>query len=411
MRIVKRLIIFSTISLVIIFGLILFSLLYTDPEFRYYFGTSAGLKDKPVLTDENFLIEEVVVGIQSSTALTFINNDILFLEKETGKVRHIQDNKLLPEPVWDFKVKKEGCECYTESGLLGITSIDSEVYIFVTEEVNSEKSEAENRIYKFEWKNDKLENQSLVNILPGYGKMHHGGAMVADLNSNIYAVIGDQHTPGKLQNMEKETLSDIGMILRVGIDPEIKSPFLSDSPNEHYYGIGIRNSFGLAVDPFTNNLWITENGTHEFDEINLTFPKYNSGWTKFLGPASLEDVKNFVSYSDYEYSDPEFSWEKTIAPTGISFVDNQWKPYENNLFVGDCSGNFYKFQLNDSRTGLIFNEPDLQDLVFNDGDANSEIIFGKNFGCITDVEYNPNDGYLYVISYLNNGAIYKIIPK
>ena len=79
MRIMKKLIIFLTIFLIIIFGSILFSLLYADPESRYYFGTSIGLKDKPVLTDKNFLIKEVVVGIQSSTALTFIDNDILFI--------------------------------------------------------------------------------------------------------------------------------------------------------------------------------------------------------------------------------------------------------------------------------------------------------------------------------------------
>ena len=51
--------------------------------------------------------------------------------------------------------------------------------------------------------------------------------------------------------------------------------------------------------------------------------------------------------------------------------------------------------------------PDLQDLVLNESDNNDEILFGKNFGCITGVNYS-SDGYLYVISYLNNGAIYKI---
>ena len=167
----------------------------------------------------------------------------------------------------------------------------------------------------------------------------------------------------------------------------------------------------MTFDPVTNYLWITENGTHEFDEINLTFPKYNSGWSKILGPASNEDMKNFVGYDDYVYSNPEFSWEKTIAPTGISFVDEKWEKFQNNLFVGDCSGNFYKFKLNQSRNGFIFNQPDLKDLVLNIDDSNSEILFGENFGCITDVEYNANDGYLYVISYLNNGAIYKIMPK
>ena len=390
---------------------VFFSFIYNEPEFRYYLGTSTGLKDKPVLTDNNFTIEGVIVGIQASTALTFIENDILFLEKETGKIRHIENNVLVDEPVWDFNVKKEGCECYTESGLLGIISVDSNIYVYVTEELDSKNSIVENRIYQFTWKNNKLQNQLLLNILPGDANMHHGGAMVADHNKNIYAVIGDQTLETELQNFNNDLISDAGIILRVGIDNKVKSPSLSDSPNDHYYGVGIRNSFGLAIDPFTNNLWITENGTYEYDEINLTFPKYNSGWKKIQGPATDEQLQNFVGYSDYEYSDPEFSWEETVAPTGISFVDDKWKKFSNSVFVGDCSGNLYKFQLNDSRDKLVFDNPELQDLVLNADDSDSEIIFGTNFGCITDVEYNPDDGYLYIISYLNNGAIYKISPN
>ena len=390
---------------------IFFSFIYNEPEFRYYLGTSTGLKDKPVLTDNNFTIEGVIVGIQASTALTFIENDILFLEKETGKIRHIENNILVDEPVWDFNVKKEGCECYTESGLLGIISVDSNIYVYVTEELDSKNSIVENRIYQFTWKNNKLQNQLLLNILPGDANMHHGGAMVSDHNKNIYAVIGDQTLETELQNFNNDLISDAGIILRVGIDNKVKSPSLSDSPNDHYYGVGIRNSFGLAIDPFTNNLWITENGTHEYDEINLTFPKYNSGWKKIQGPATDEQLQNFVGYSDYEYSDPEFSWEETPAPTGISFVDDKWKKFSNSVFVGDCSGNLYKFQLNTSRDKLVFDTPELKDLVLNADDSDSEIIFGTNFGCITDVEYNPDDGYLYIISYLNNGAIYKISPN
>ena len=277
--------------------------------------------------------------------------------------------------------------------------------------MDSENSIVENRIYQFTWENNKLQNQLLLNILPGDGNMHHGGAMVADHNKNIYAVIGDQTLETELQNFNNDLISDAGIILRVGIDNKVKSPSLSDSPNDHYYGVGIRNSFGLAIDPFTNNLWITENGTHEYDEINLTFPKYNSGWKKIQGPATDEQLQNFVGYSDYEYSDPEFSWEETVAPTGISFVDDKWKKFSNSVFVGDCSGNLYKFQLNTSRDKLVFDTPELKDLVLNADDSDSEIIFGTNFGCITDVEYNPDDGYLYIISYLNNGAIYKISPN
>ena len=125
------------ISGIFFLGLVSYSIL-DDPELRYYVGKITGLKDMPTLTEKNFIIEEVVVGINSSTALAFLGNDILFLEKETGKIRQIENGILLEEPLWDFNVKKEGCECYTESGLLGITTFDSDVYVFVTEEFGND---------------------------------------------------------------------------------------------------------------------------------------------------------------------------------------------------------------------------------------------------------------------------------
>ncbi len=395
-------------GIIILFGTLIV-ILYDEPTIRYYVGISTGLKDEPILIDDKFKLEKFVVGIKSSTALTIIDDYVIFLEKESGKVRLIDNGELLDEPLWDFQIRKEGCECYTESGLLGITHYKSKIYIYVTEEID--ESKFSNNIYVFDWRNQTLQNPELLNSLPAVDNEHHGGALVSDNDGNIFAVIGDQNLESSLVNSENGENSDVGIILKVGIEEKIKKPSNSLNPDKHFHGVGIRNSFGLAIDPFTNNLWITENGTHEFDEINLALPNYNSGWVKILGPASNDELKNFKGYPGYVYSDPEFSWEKTIAPTGISFVDEKWGSYKNNVYVGDCRGNLYKFQLNDSRDELIFENQDLQDLILNDEDSSEEIIFGKNFGCITDVEYNQNDGYLYIISYLNNGAIYKIIPK
>lgn len=396
------------VSGVIILGVLGYSVL-DDPELRYFAGKMSGLKDMPILVSKNFTIEEVVVGINSSTALTFVNDDILFLEKETGKIRQIKNGVLLETPVWDFNVKKEGCECYTESGLLGITSNDPDIYVFVTEEFGHEEKTHENRIYKFSWENNQLKNPELVNILPADANMHHGGAMTVNSNGDVFAVIGDQEYGEKLENFENGNMNDVGIILKVGIDENVKRPSTAIDPNDHYFGVGLRNSFGLAFDPVTNHLWISENGTHEFDEINLALPKYNSGWPQFLGPHNENEISNFVGYSDYIYSNPEFSWERTVAPTGLSFVDQNWDEYVNSLFVGDCEGNLYRFQLSDDRKSFVFQNPNLQDLILNESDSNDDIIFGKDFGCITDVEYH--DGSLYVISYLNNGAIYKIKPN
>ena len=400
----------KTVVIGIICGLVLSGsliyILYNDTSLRYNVGTLTGVKDKPQILDDNFLMDEVIVGIESATALTFIENDILFLEKESGKIRHIQNGMLVDEPVWDFQVKQEGCNCFTESGLLGITSVDSDVYVYVTEELNPDESNVENRIYKFAWKDNKLQNPLLLNILPADAIMHHGGTLVVDLDGNVFASVGDQMLETSIQNYDNDIIADAGIILRVGYDQKFKSPSDSPNPLDHYYAIGIRNSFGLAVDPKTGYLWDTENGPTVYDEINLTFPKFNSGWAKILGPSNEIVSLNYIP--DFSYSDPEFSWKSTVAPTGISFVDEKWDEYQNSLFVGDCKvGNLYRFELNDTRDGFIFENPDLQDLVLNESDNNDEILFGKNFGCITAVNYS-SDGYLYVISYLNNGAIYKI---
>ena len=400
----------KTVIIGIICGLVLSGsliyILYNDTSLRYNVGTLTGVKDKPQILDDNFLMDEVIVGIESATALTFIENNILFLEKESGKIRHIQNGILVDEPVWDFQVKQEGCNCFTESGLLGIVSVGSDVYVYVTEELNSDESNVENRIYKFMWKDNKLQNPLLLNILPADAIMHHGGTLVVDLDGNVFASVGDQMLETSIQNYDNDIIADAGVILRVGYDQNFKSPSASPNPLDHYYAIGIRNSFGLAVDPKTGYLWDTENGPTVYDEINLIFPKFNSGWAKILGPSNETASLNYIP--DFSYSDPEFSWKSTVAPTGISFVDEKWDEYQNSLFVGDCKvGNLYRFELNDTRDGFIFENPDLQDLVLNESDNNDEILFGKNFGCITAVNYS-SDGYLYVISYLNNGAIYKI---
>src|SRR5207253_952063 len=44
------------------------------------------------------------------------------------------------------------------------------------------------------------------------------------------------------------------------------------------YSYGHRNSFGLAFDPKTHDLWETENGPECNDEINRIIPGRNYGW-------------------------------------------------------------------------------------------------------------------------------------
>ena len=66
------------------------------------------------------------------------------------------------------------------------------------------------------------------------------------------------------QNIINGTAPDgRGGILRVTQDGKIvdgKGILGDEHPLDMYFAYGIRNSFGIAFDPLTGNLWDTENG-------------------------------------------------------------------------------------------------------------------------------------------------------
>ena len=177
--------------------------------------------------------------------------------------------------------------------------------------------------------NDKLVNPKLLLDLPATpGPRHNGGALVIGPDNNLYIPIGD--VDGTYQSEEFETLTQNfaegveadgrSGILRITLDgePVSSSGIIGDeTPLNLYYAYGVRNSFGINFDPITGNLWDTENGPGEGDEINLVEPGFNSGWALVQGISTSTSNNNIQDYNpsdlvDFDgkgtYSDPEFEW-------------------------------------------------------------------------------------------------------
>ncbi|MBI3842270.1 MAG: PQQ-dependent sugar dehydrogenase [Thaumarchaeota archaeon] len=357
------------------------------------FLTFLGAYGEPALKDNDYVIEKFVVGLESPTTIAFEGNDILALQKADGKVRLVRNGILQETPVLDENVTNEG-----EQGMLGITTVGTKVYLYFTESTHDGGKPLGKRVYSYDWNGQRLVNKTLVKDLWATQTYHNGGAMVTDKKDSVYLVVGDAGRYGKLQNHPTGEPDDTSVILRI-------------SPSGPYYAIGIRNSFGLVVDPVTNALWDTENGPTDYDEINMVTPNFNSGWDVIMGPANKDDLEKLPGFSGYIYHDPKFSWEQPVAPTGLSFLSsNKFGYRSDSLFAGDCNfGNLYRFTLNQNRDGFVFNSAQFSDLVVNKDDKLDEIIFGTGFGCIADVVTGP-DGLLYVVS-LSDGIIYRIMPK
>ena len=377
------------------------------------------LTSAQTLKDPNLGLQPIYNDFTSPTGMAFLDDsgkNIIVIEKK-GNVKLISGGILQDTPLKQFDVNFE-----SERGLLGVQVMKENnttlVFFYVTENdadqtVTDPNENLRNRVYSFEWDGNDLINQNLILDLPAIpGPNHNGGKITLGKDNNLYVIIGDLNHRTKLQNFENGGDPDFtGSIYR--IDPHSGSapgdnPFVgSDVPNiDKTFAYGIRNSFGLTVDPITGNVWDTENGPSFSDEINLVEPGFNSGWRSIMGPASSADeIKALVFLSpNSNYSDPEISWLEPTAVTDIEFINSTslGPDYTNNILVGDNNnGNLYFFKLNDQRNGL-----EIQDAVIDSEEELNNYILGTGFGSITDIQTGP-DGDIYVVS-LESGSIYKI---
>ena len=351
-----------------------------------------------VIKDSNLIVEEYISGLNLPVMIDFIDDDdgvhMLVIEKDEGTVKIIKDGILISEPILQLEVSNT-----SEEGLLGILVQNNDVFVHhTTRSVDDDTTS--NWFTKYTWDGEKLiEPVELLSFHKGTGN-HNGGVMIEDENGIVFGAIGDLGY-GKVLDMQqqKNFLSAennyIGSILSLNAPSEV-------------YAVGIRNTYGLDIDPVTGILWDTENGHRDFDEVNLVQKKFNSGWSKIQGP--IKDNQETPIINGYEYSDPEFSWERPVAVTSIHFIQSPLFPeYENSVLIGSFGGGIlYKFELNENRDGFRFDDNNLKDLVLNKEDSPNEIIFGTGFAGITDIKEGP-DGSIYIVT-IGDGKIFRISP-
>lgn len=374
------------------------------------------------LKDHRLQVKQVVAGLSFPTTMAFIGpDDLLVLQKDDGRVRRVLGGVLQPDPVLDVAVDKA-----SERGLLGIAihpgfPATPFVYLYYTESSTGDDTSGlppplGNRVYRFTWDGSALIDPTLLLDLPVMlGPNHDGGIITFGPDGKLYVVIGDLNRNGQLQNFPTAPPpDDTSVILRLNDDGTIPSdnPFFTQGGNlAKYYAYGIRNCFGLAFDPVTGKLWDTENGPDTYDEINLVEPGFNSGWEQIMGPDARDPqgIGDLFQVPGSQYSDPEFSWFHTVAPTGIVFLNSAQlgEQYQNDIFVGDFNtGTLYRFKPNVTRKGFDFENPDLADLVADTEGELEELVLGTGFGGISDLKVGP-DGLLYILS-ITEGKIFVV---
>ena len=309
-----------------------------------------------------FRAQVIATNLEIPWALAFAEDGRLFVTERPGRLRIIEDGRLLDEPAVTLPdVFTDG-----EAGLLGV-ALDPDftqnrfVYLFYT--ATRAGRDPVNRIVRFfEANNTLVDAVTILDDIPA-SRLHDGGRIRFGADGYLYATTGDALDPTSAQDLGVLT----GKILRIARDGTTPgdNPFASQ-----VYSFGHRNPQGIAWHPVSGDLWASEHGQVGNDEINRIEPGANYGWPTIEGVETMAGMRT-----------PVLFFTPSVAPSGASFYTGTAFPsFRNDLFVATLRGSHLR--------RVTFSPTDPRVVTSN------ERLVEDRFGRLRDVVTGP-DGALY----------------
>lgn len=320
-------------------------------------------------------VEVVAENLEVPWALAFAPDGRLFITERRGRVRVVQNEKLLAEPWVTLEVA-----AVSEAGLMGLAidpgfAQNNFVYVCYTYRAQGQLL---NRVARLQEENGRgVALTVLLDNIPG-ASVHNGCRLKFGPDGKLYITMGDAAAPQLAQDLT----SLAGKILRINADGSL--PTDNPFPNSPVWSYGHRNPQGIAWHPVTRKLFSTEHGPSGLppncchDELNLIEPGQNYGWPEVFGVARRAPYVDPILESGLE----------TWAPAGMTFYSAAKLPFKNELFFAALRGQHLR--------RVVLPAPD-----FAKVEAHAKLFEGT-FGRLREVIEGP-DGYLYIATSNRDG--------
>jgi glucose/arabinose dehydrogenase len=284
-----------------------------------------------------FTESQVGSDISSPTAMAFAPDGRLFVSQQTGELRVIENDVLLPTPFVTLSVDSRG-----ERGLLGVAfdpnfAVNQYVYVYYT----TSTPQIHNRVSRFTANGSAAVPGSEVVILEldnsNGASNHNGGALHFGPDGKLYISTGENADPPNSQSLDNL----LGKILRINTDGTIPTdnPFYSVATgnNRAIWALGLRNPFTFGFQPGTGRMFINDVGAAAWEEINDGIAGSNYGWPICEAPCSPTNPS---------FRDPVYAYQHSggaCAIVGAAFHDpatGQFPvEYDGKYFFADyCAG-------------------------------------------------------------------------
>ncbi len=238
--------------------------------------------------------------------------------------------------------------------------------------------------------------ETLYALMPRTNPGRHYGSRIAfPGDGTVLMTIGDRG----LRYPAQDLTNAIGSIIRLNEDGGAveDNPFVGVAPGNlrpEIFSFGHRNNQGLAIHPNTGEVWASGHGPSGGDMLYRVLPGHNYGWPHVAyGTEYSSDEMIGIGRSAAGVTAPDFIWEESSAPSGLSVYNGDAFPdWQGQLFAGM----------------LLLEE--VHRVTFDEGEvASVEPILSGEVGRIRDVRQGP-DGLLYVVTDESESGVYRIEP-
>ncbi|MDX6022906.1 PQQ-dependent sugar dehydrogenase [Scandinavium sp. V105_16] len=223
---------------------------------------------------------------------------------------------------------------------------------------------------------------------------HFGGRLVFDGKGYLYIGLGENNQRATAQDLDKLQGKVVRLTEQGKVPPD--NPFVNQpGARPEIWSYGIRNPQGMAMNPWSNTLWLNEHGPRGGDEINIPERGKNYGWplathgVNYSGLPIPEAKGQKVAGTEA----PLFFWPQSPAISGMAFYHaNTFPQWQHKLFIGALK---------------------TQEIIVLNVDGNKVTeegrILAERKQRIRDVRVGP-DGYLYALTDESDGQLLKISP-
>ena len=318
-------------------------------------GATGGRDDGPTPDESGvaFEVETVTEGLENPWAVAFLPDGDALVTERRGRLRRLDPT--------DGTIDELGGvpEVYAsgQGGLLDVAhhpSYPDPPWVYLTYAARNASGESTTHLGRgrLEPGTGRLSGFETLHAAEPFvdSTQHYGSRVAFGPDGMVYVTVGDRGSkefgPG---HVSQDTATELGSTLRLAPDGSVPedNPFLEASDAaDAVFSYGHRNCQGLTVRPGTDELWVSEHGERDGDELNVVERGGNHGWpiAHYGCNYGTDDPVGDRPDERNDTVEPAYYWpcgSGGFPPAGMTFYTGDAFPaWRGDLFVGNLAGRY-----------------------------------------------------------------------